>query len=64
MTERDDQGEVTALYSHGYSAVPGIGSVTNVQKFENDTVFDQTTACDHRGSVYRLTNDDGDVVLC
>ena len=63
LTERDEQGEVTALYSHGYSAVPGIGSVATAQKFESDTTYYQFPQMDHRGSVYRLTNDDGDVVF-
>ena len=62
LEERDISGTVTAEYTHGYSAVNGVGSMVTAHKTVDGANYYQYPAYDHRGTVYKLTDESGNVV--
>ena len=62
LVERDSRGSVTACYSHGYSPVNGVGTMTAARKDVGRDTYYQYPAYDHRGTVYKLTDENGSVV--
>ncbi len=59
LAERDQSGTVTAEYKHGYVPIQGIGSMVYAKKKVGWLYHDQYPVYDHRGTVYRLTDENG-----
>ena len=62
LVERDSAGNVTSRYSHGYAPVNGVGTMTAARKDVGGDTYYQYPAYDHRGTVYKLTDENGAVV--
>lgn len=56
LEERDNSGNLIARYTNGYTQIPGIGSVVEVQRIAGGTTYFQYLSLDHRGSVYAVTD--------
>jgi RHS repeat-associated protein len=56
LEERDVSGNLLARYTHGYTQIPGIGSVVEVQRTADGATYYQYLSTDHRGSVYDVTD--------
>jgi RHS repeat-associated protein len=61
LCEKTAAGTVTAKYAHGYTPIDGIGSLVEAQKTTDGTVW-QYPICDHRGTVVKMLDEDGDAV--
>ncbi len=62
LVERDEAGEVLAEYKHGYVSVMGIGSMVYGKKTVSEATYYQYPVFDHRGTVYKVTDENGDVI--
>jgi YD repeat-containing protein len=56
LEERDGSGNLVARYTHGYTRIPGIGSIVEIYKpgTPNKTYY---LAMDHRGSAYVISDE-------
>ena len=61
LVEQDDSGDVVAEYTHGMSPIEGIGTMVAAKKEVDGATYYQYAAYDHRGTVVRLTDENGDV---
>ena len=61
LVEQDDSGDVVAEYTHGASPIEGIGTMVAAKKEVDGATYFQYAAYDHRGTVVRLTDENGDV---
>jgi YD repeat-containing protein len=56
LEERNAAGNIVARYTHGYTTIPGIGSVVECQRVTATTTYYQYHHMDHRGTVYAVTD--------
>ncbi len=61
LCERDESGDVTAEYTHGWTPVDGIGSMVAAVKTDGGGTYYQYPIYDHRGTVVRLVDEAGAV---
>jgi RHS repeat-associated protein len=61
LAERDATGNVVASYTHGRTAVDGIGSCVGQKLVQSSQTYYEFDICDHRGSVVRRVNAAGQV---
>ena len=62
LAEQDSTGATTAKYTHGYTPIDGIGSMVGAVKSEAGGTYYQYPIYDHRGTVVRLVDANGDIV--
>jgi len=63
LQERDASGGVTAGYTHGYTPIDGIGSMVAANRTASGATYYQYPVYDHRGTVVRLTDADGEAAV-
>ena len=61
LAERNLEGEVVANYTHGYTPIDGIGSMVAAEKTVGTVTYYQYPIYDHRGTVMRIVDEDGEV---
>ena len=61
LAERNAEGEVVANYTHGYTPIDGIGSIVAAEKTVGSVTYYQYPIYDHRGTVMRIVDEDGEV---
>ena len=59
LAERDSSGSVTAEYVHGFAPIDGIGSLVAARKTVSGATSYQYPLFDHRGTVYRIVDENG-----
>lgn len=57
LEERDQAGSLVARYTHGRSALPGIGTVVEVQRVAGGGTYYQYPLMDHRGTAYVVADE-------
>jgi len=56
LEERDSTGALNVRYTHGYTQIPGVGSVIEAQRTANGATYYQYLCMDHRGTVAAVTD--------
>ena len=62
LVEQDDAGDVVAEYTHGTSPIEGIGTMVAAKKKVDGATYFQYAAYDHRGTVYRLVDENDNII--
>ena len=56
LEERDGSGNLQARHTHGYTKIPGIGSVMETQRIADGATYFMYGCMDHRGTAYAVTD--------
>ncbi len=62
LAEKDASGNTTAQYTHGYTPIQGIGSLVEAKKEVDSCTYYQYPIYDHRGTVVKLVDENGETV--
>ncbi|NUM37151.1 MAG: hypothetical protein HUU50_21620, partial [Candidatus Brocadiae bacterium] len=62
LAEEDSEGNITAQYVHGYTPIQGIGSLVAAKKEVEGCTYYQYPIYDHRGTVVKLVDENGESV--
>lgn len=63
LEERDVSGNLLARYTHGNARQPGIGTVVEIERHVGAATYYQYGLADHRGTFYKVTDQDQNVQL-